>query len=463
MAGTDQMSEMFFMGLVLLCAIVVFAVLWTLMRKYCPVQSADGKAASGPCVEAPIGVVPQEASQKPQLKRTLGDATATTQSTAEPKTLDPTAEASAGMPHSGTASVEQSAKGTLSPTRRLTNAARRASVAVSRAVKKETFQHAGGPIVRFRSGSHTGSRGSGNDGDRASCVQQVLRLSNAARKASTAAKAVADQKSTEMEDLPSDKTKSDAAPGDRLSPKDGTLSPGRRFANAARRMSVAASRVVKQHTTNILEALSTNNEVAQSPSTEECPCGAAAVVTEQRGETQPPKSVAPAIDRDVTATDAKAQTNPSIPGEHRPARAASLEATFADKPKDVQKVEAVGTGKGTAQPRPQAPAARPRRKASPVSPPGGDTSSKKRVGSPDHIRVDESTMLTGEHTSKTAHAHRHRRKSKKKSLAGGSATTCDEAIARTDVHSGIGKSSAKVPNAADHKANELESSTQRKL
>ncbi|XP_049273506.1 uncharacterized protein LOC125759158 [Rhipicephalus sanguineus] len=452
MAGTDQMNEMLFMGLILLCAIVVFAVLWALIRKYCPDMPSDEKAPSGAVLEAPAGVVTQEASQQHQLKRMVGDGTTVTQTqlTSEPKTLDPTAEASADRPHGGTTSVERSAKPSMSPTRRLTNAARKASVAVSRAVKKETANM----LEALSSGSEA-----------------------------VHAKAVAD----ETEDLPCDNTEpraADAAPADRRPAPDGSLSPGRRLANAACRMSVAAGPAVKEHTTNILEAPSTNTEVAQAPPKEDSPCGAASEITVQGSKAQPPKLVSPVKDGGIAATDAKAQTNAAVPGEQMPARAASLAATSTDKPKDVQKVKTVGSekppeGKDDAKPSQPSTVAgvaspsdgptttsgvsgRFEDKASPVSPPGGDTSNRRHASSADHSHADDSALLSREPTSKSAHAHRHRRKSKKKSLADGSTTAGDDVIAKSDVHSGVGKSSTKTPDAADHKANEPESSTQRK-
>ncbi|KAH7943039.1 hypothetical protein HPB52_004022 [Rhipicephalus sanguineus] len=387
MAGTDQMNEMLFMGLILLCAIAVFAVLWALIRKYCPDMPSDEKAPSGAGLEAPAGVVTQEASQQHQLKRTVTQ----TQLTSEPMTLDPTAETSADRPNGGTTSVERSAKASLSPTRRLTDAARRASVAVSRAVKKETGN------IALSSGSEA-----------------------------VHAKAVAD----ETEDPPCDNIQpgaAAAAPADRRLAPDGSLSPGRRLANAARRMSVAASRAVKEHTTNIHEALSTNTEAAQAPPKEDSPCGAASEITVQGSKAQPPKLVSPVKDGGIAATDDKAQTNAAVPGEQMPARAASSEE-----------------------------------KASPASPPGGDTSNRRHASSADHSHADESALLSREQTSKSAHAHRHRRKSKKKSLADGNTTAGDDVVAQSDVHSGIGKSSTKAPDAANYKANEPESSTQRK-
>ncbi|KAL3238785.1 hypothetical protein MRX96_021816 [Rhipicephalus microplus] len=298
------------------------------------------------------------------------------------------------------------------------------------------------------------------------------------------AEAVACQESVEMEDLPSEKTPPDAAPSataDDQSPQDGALSPGRRFANAAGNVSVSASCAVKKHQTDIFEAPSTNDEVAQVPLREDSPCDAYPAVTKQGGEAQPPKSVASGTEEGVTTTDAKSQTNPSIPGERRPARAASLEATFAEKPTVVQKVEAVNAEKapedkdkakpseqptvaGVASPR-HGPAATSSiggtAEESPVSPPGGDSSSNKSAISADHAPADDdSTLLSREHTSKMADAHRHCRNPMRRFLAGG--RTTDDVIAQSDVHSSIGKPSAKGLDAADYKTNELESPTQRK-
>ncbi|KAL3238786.1 hypothetical protein MRX96_021817 [Rhipicephalus microplus] len=80
------------------------------MRKYCPAMPFDEKSVSSPGIEAPIDEVPRESFQQHQLKRTQGDATTIAQPTAESKTSDPTAEAGGEVPHSGTASVERSAK-----------------------------------------------------------------------------------------------------------------------------------------------------------------------------------------------------------------------------------------------------------------------------------------------------------------------------------------------------------------
>ncbi|KAH8037599.1 hypothetical protein HPB51_015033 [Rhipicephalus microplus] len=502
MAGTDQTSGLLPMGLVLLCAIVLFAVLWTIMRKYCPAMPFDEKSVSSPGIEAPIDEVPRESLQQHQLNRTQGNATTIAQPTAESKTSDPTAEAGGEVPHSGTSFVERSAKASMSLTRRLTNAALKVSVAVSRAIKKETTNmlkalSSGAEVVHTRAlacqkttetedppsdqvrvGKPLADHTSG--GRRGSSVQC---LANAARNASTTAEAVACQESVEMEDLPSEKTPSDAAPSATAhdqSPQDGTSSPGRRFANAAGSVSVSASCAVKKHQTNMFEAPSTNDEVAQVPLREDSQSDAYPAVTKQGGEAQPPKSVASGTEEGVMATDAKSQTNPSIPREHRPAKAASLEVTFAEKPTVVQKVEAVNAEKaaedkdkakpseqptvaGVASPR-HGPAATSSiggtAEESPVSPPGGDSSSNKSANSADQTPADDSTLLSREQTSKMADAHRHRRNPKRRFLAGG--RTTDDVIAQSDVHSSIGKPSAKGLDAADYKTNELESPTQRK-
>lgn len=209
------------MVVILLGAIVLFVVIWVLMRKYCPAPSGQKASVDG---EAPSGV-----AQVPHLQQPTrtGDAAPITQPQvlADHKTTEPTAEVTSDKPRSGGSSVEPLADGAMSPGRRFTNAARRASVAVSRAVREQT-------------------------------ANMLEALSSGPEGVQT--QAVEDHKKPETEEPPPYKPCSGTASPEMA--EEGAASPGRRFANAARRASVAVSRAVKLQTTTILESLSTGGE-----------------------------------------------------------------------------------------------------------------------------------------------------------------------------------------------------------
>ncbi|XP_075557356.1 uncharacterized protein LOC142589696 [Dermacentor variabilis] len=430
-----------------------------------------------------------------------------TQALADRKKTE-TEEPPSRTPHSGAASVELAGEGGGSPGRRFTNAARRASVAVSRAVKLQTtnileslaigseaVQTNALPdrkksVVPQSDRARSGAESAVQSPEDAQSPRQ--RFANAARKASTAVsravkhqatnmlevlssgaegvntQALDQKKEIEPEEPPCDSDLRATATADH--PADGVMSPGRRFVNAARKASVAVSHAVRVQTTHILESLSTGADMVQVASNETTSNRKASSPTEQGGEAKPTMDAAHAKDGGVVETDAKAHKNPLIPGQPSPTRRASSAATLTDEREDEPKVKAAGekkplegideakpsqpplpTGSDVAPPRGGTAAASDgggaKAREGALTPPGGDDvaagMSRPRANSADHSAADESALLPRETTSNIGKStRRHRRKSKKKIFTD-SAASGPPSLAQSPALSGIIRSSAK--------------------
>ncbi|XP_054923611.1 uncharacterized protein [Dermacentor andersoni] len=499
MDTTEPYSEVLIMALILIGAIALFVVLWLLMRKYGP---SPEKASGGGGAPSGVAQVPHP----PQT--TTGDAATITQPPvlADRNAAEPTAEPASDKSPSGATSVERVARGAMSPGRRFANAAQKPSVGWNIAAREQTasMQEA---LSSAPEGVQTNAlpdrkRSVVPQSDRArfgaeSPVQSPegtqsprQRFANAARKASMAVgravkhqatnmlevmssgaegvntQALDEKKAIEPEEPPCDRDRRAMVTADH--PADGTVSPGRRFVNAARKASVAVSHAVRVQTTHILESLSTGADMVQVASDETTSNRKASSPTEQGGEAKPTMAVAPPKDGGVVETDAKAHKNPLIPGQPSPTRTASPAATLADKREDEPKVEAAGekkplelideakpsqpplpTGSNVAPPRGGTAAASDgggaKAREGALTPPGGDNvaagMSSPRPNSADHSPADESALLPRETTSNIGKStHRHRRKSKKKIFAGSAASG---SLVQSPALSGIRRSSAK--------------------
>ncbi|KAH7950002.1 hypothetical protein HPB49_018244 [Dermacentor silvarum] len=132
MTTADPYGDLLLAAVILAGIIALLAVLWLLMRKYTVVPSAP---------ERPTGEALNGATEAHQPKKTGEAGSTQTQALTDHKTTEAVAapvEPALSSPLSGRASVDEAAEGAKSPVRRIVDAARRATVAVSRAVKEQT-------------------------------------------------------------------------------------------------------------------------------------------------------------------------------------------------------------------------------------------------------------------------------------------------------------------------------------